>query len=198
VLIKCDVFGSMEAIEGMLGAIKSDKVVLEIIGSGVGMITKNDVLMASAGGAEIIGFQVRRENGVDAVAKHHGVKITDYDIIYELYDGIRNQMADLLEPETRETKVGVAQVRAVFPISKGFVAGCLVTEGRVEKDSMARVWRKRQAVFTGKLVTLRRVKDEVGEVKAGTECGIRLEGYNEYQPGDEIECFEVSKIRPSL
>jgi translation initiation factor IF-2 len=198
ILLKSDVFGSLEAIENMLGTIKSDKVALDIIGSSVGLISKNDVLLASAGNAEIIGFNVRRENGVDALAKHHGVRITNYEIIYELFDGVKNRMADLLEPEIRESKIGLAQVRAVFPISKGFVAGCLVTEGRVTKDTMARVWRKRQVVHTAKVVTLRRVKDDVNEVKAGTECGIRLDNFNDYQPGDEIECFEVSKVRVNL
>jgi len=198
VVIKADVFGSVEAVIAALGTIKSDKVQLEVVASDVGQISKNDVLMASAAKAEIIGFNVRNENGVDAVAKHHGVIVNHYEIIYELVDKVRDTMADLLEPETREIKLGSAEVRAVFPVSKGFVAGCLVTEGRIQTLANARLRRGSKIEVESKIVGLRRVKDEVKEVRAGTECGIHLEEYDAYQPGDIIECFELQKLRPTL
>jgi translation initiation factor IF-2 len=198
VVIKADVYGSVEALQSVLGQIKSDKVSLEIVAADVGLVTKNDVLMASAAKAAIIGFNTRNEPGVDAAAKHHGVVISHHKIIYELVDQVRDQMADLLDPDIRETKVGAAEVRQVFPVAKGFVAGCLVVEGRVIHLSMARVRRGGRIEFDGKLSTLRRLKDEVKEVRAGTECGMRLEGYDGYQPGDVIECYEIQKLRASL
>ncbi|MBE2213302.1 MAG: translation initiation factor IF-2, partial [Opitutaceae bacterium] len=198
IVVKADVYGSVEAVAAALGTIKSDKVSLEIVASDVGQISKNDVLMASAAKAAIVGFNVRTENGVDAVAKHHGVVVNQYEIIYELVDKVRDAMADLLEPETREIKLGSAEVRAVFPVSKGFVAGCLVTEGRIQTQAAARLRRKGAVEVESKIVGLRRVKDEVKEVRAGTECGIHLEAYEAYQPGDIIECYEIQKLRPSL
>ncbi|MGH8020658.1 MAG: translation initiation factor IF-2, partial [Opitutaceae bacterium] len=139
VVIKADVFGSAEAVASSLTSIKSDKVSLEVVAVDVGPISKNDVLMASAAKASIIGFNVRSENGVEALAKHHGVSISQYEIIYELVDTVRDTMADMLDPETREIKIGAAEVRVVFPISRGFAAGCLVTEGRVQVLANARL-----------------------------------------------------------
>jgi translation initiation factor IF-2 len=198
VVIKADVYGSVEAVVSALSTIRSDKVSIEFVGADVGQVSKNDVLMASAGKATIIGFNVRNEAGVDAVAKHHSVPIVHFEIIYELVDRVREMMADLLEPEIRETKLGVAEVRQVFPISKGFVAGCLVTEGRVQTLARARVRRNGKVEVESRIITIRRVKDEVKEVRAGTECGIHLEDYEGYQPGDLIECFEVQKVRATL
>ncbi len=198
VVVKADVYGSSEAVVASLYGIKSSKITLEVVSYDVGPISKNDVLMASAAGAAIIGFNVKLESGVEALAKHHGVKIMPFSIIYELVDTVRDTMADLLEPELKEIKLGAAEVRAVFPIAKGFAAGCLVTEGRVQVLANARLRRAGKVEAEGRIVSLRRVKDEVKEVRAGTECGIHLEGYEGYRPGDLIECFEVQKIRPSL
>jgi translation initiation factor IF-2 len=198
VVVKADVFGSVEAVVAALQGIKSDKVGLEVVASDVGQVSKNDVLMASAAKACVVGFNVRVETGVEALAKHHGVAISHYDIIYELVDAVRDMMADMLEPEIREVKLGMAEVRAVFPVSKGFVAGCLVTEGRVQVMASARLRRGNRVEAESRLVGLRRVKDEVKEVRAGTECGIRLEGCEAYQPGDLIECYEIQKLRPTL
>ncbi|HEX9783670.1 MAG TPA: translation initiation factor IF-2 [Opitutaceae bacterium] len=198
VIVKADVFGSAEAVVSSLTGIKSDKVSLEVVASDVGPIDKNDVLMASAAKASIIGFNVRVESGVEALAKHHGVQVNQYEIIYELVDAVRDSMADLLEPELKEIKIGMAEVRAVFPISKGFVAGCLVTEGRVQVMANARLRRAGKVEVETRITTIRRVKDEVKEVRAGTECGIHLENYDAYQPGDLIECFDIQKLRPSL
>jgi len=198
VVLKSDVFGSLEAEKNVLEGIKSTKVSLDIVASDVGIISKNDVLMASAAKAVIIGFNTKQENGVVALAKHHGVAIENFAIIYELGDKVREMMADLLDPDLKENKTGGAEVRQVFPVAKGFVAGCLVTEGKINRGSAARVRRGKDAVFEGKVGTLRRFKDDANEVRAGLECGIRLDGFDGYQPGDRIECYEIQKVRASL
>lgn len=198
VIIKTDVFGSTEAIRNILEGIKSAKVSLEIVSTEVGIVTKNDVLMASAAGSVIVGFNTKLENGVTPLAKHHGVRIESYAIIYELGDKVREMMADLLDPDLKETKTGVAEVRATFPLAKGFVAGCLVTEGKINRNASARVRRGKDIVHEGKIGTLKRFKDDANEVRAGLECGIKLDDFNGYQKGDFIECFEVQKVRAAL
>ena len=185
-------------MKNVLEGIKSAKVSLDIVASDVGIITKNDVLMASTAKAVIIGFNTKQENGVTALAKHHGVTIENFEIIYELGDKVREMMADLLDPDLKENRTGGAEVRQVFPVAKGFVAGCLVTEGKINRGSAARVRRGKDSVFEGKVGTLRRFKDDANEVRAGLECGIRLDGFDGYQPGDRIECFEIQKVRASL
>ncbi len=198
VIVKTDVFGSAEAVRQLLEGIKSAKVSLEVLSSEVGLVTKNDVLMAGTGGAIIIGFNTKLENGVTPLAKHHGVRIESFTIIYELADKVREMMADLLDPDLKETKTGAAEVRATFPQGKGFVAGCLVTEGRIARNSAARLRRKKEVVHEGKIATLKRFKDDANEVRAGLECGIKLGDFNGYEPGDIIECYEVAKVRASL
>ncbi|RXK52825.1 translation initiation factor IF-2 [Oleiharenicola lentus] len=198
VVLKSDVYGSVEAVRNVLEGIKSAKVSLEVVSAEVGIITKNDVLMAAPSKATIIGFNTKQENGVTALAKHHGVTIESFEIIYELGDRVREMMADLLEPDLKENKLGGAEVRQVFPVAKGFVAGCLVTEGKVNRGITARVRRGKEIMFEGKVGTLRRFKDDANEVRAGLECGIRLDGYDGYQPGDRIECYEIQKVRASL
>ena len=198
VVLKSDVFGSLEAVKNVIEGIKSPKVSLDIVASDVGIISKNDVLMASASKAVIIGFNTKQENGVTALTKHHGVTIETFEIIYELGDKVKEMMADLLDPDLKENKLGGAEVRQVFPVAKGFVAGCLVTEGKINRGITARVRRGKESVFEGKIGTLRRFKDDANEVRAGLECGIRLDGFDGYQPGDRIECFEIQKVRASL
>lgn len=198
VIIKTDVFGSAEAVRNVLDGIKSTKVSLEIVSTDVGLVTKNDVLMAGAAGSVIIGFNTKLENGVTPLAKHHNVRIETFEIIYELADKVREIMADLLEPDLKEAKLGGAEVRATFPLAKGFVAGCLVTEGKVTRNATARVRRGREILYEGKVATLKRFKDDANEVRAGLECGIRLDDFSGYQVGDTIECFEVQKVRASL
>jgi translation initiation factor IF-2 len=198
VVLKCDVFGSIEAVRNILDGIKSQKVSLEIVSGEVGLIGKNDVLMAGAAGAVIVGFNTRLENGVTPLAKHHGVRIETFEIIYELGDKVREMMADLLEPDLREVKLGAAEVRQIFPVSKGFVAGCLVTEGKITRNAPARVRRGKENLFEGKVGTLRRFKDDANDVRAGLECGIRVDGFDGYQAGDVIECLEIQKVRASL
>ncbi|MDB6168264.1 MAG: infB [Verrucomicrobia bacterium] len=197
-IIKTDVFGSAEAIRSVLEGIKSAKVSLEIVGIDVGIVTKNDVLMAGAAGSIIVGFHTKLENGVTSLAKHHGVRVETYEIIYELGDKVREMMADLLDPDLKETKTGVAEVRQVFPLAKGFVAGCLVTEGKINRNAAARLRRGKEIVHEGKIATLKRFKDDANEVRAGLECGIKLDDFNGYQAGDLIECYEVQKVRASL
>jgi len=198
VIIKTDVFGSSEAVRNVLEGIKSTKVSLEIVSIEVGLITKNDVLMASTGGAVILGFNTKLENGVTPEAKHRGVRIETYSIIYEMADKVRDMMADLLEPDLKEVKLGAAEVRATFPLAKGFVAGCLVTEGKITRNAMARLRRGREIVTEGKVATLKRFKDDANEVRAGLECGIKLGDYNGYDTGDIIEVYEVQKVRAAL
>jgi translation initiation factor IF-2 len=198
VVLKSDVYGSLEAVKNVLEGIKSTKVSLNIVASDVGVISKNDVLMASTAKAVIIGFNTKQENGVTALTKHHGVTIENFAIIYELADRVKEMMADLLDPDLKENKTGGAEVRQVFPVAKGFVAGCLVTEGKINRGSVARVRRGKDSIFEGKVGTLRRFKDDANEVRAGLECGIRLDGFDGYQPGDRIECFEIQKVRASL
>jgi len=198
VIIKSDVFGSTEAVRNVLENIKSSKITVEVVATDVGLITKNDVLMASAAGAVILGFNTKLENGVTPLAKHHNVRIETYQIIYELGDRVRDMMADMLDPELKEVKLGAAEVRATFPLAKGFVAGCLVTEGKINRNGTARLRRGKQVVFEGRVNTLKRFKDDANEVRAGLECGIKLDDFNGYEVGDVIEVFEVQKVRASL
>jgi translation initiation factor IF-2 len=197
-IIKTDVFGSAEALRNVLEGIKSTKVSLEIVSIEVGLVTKNDVLMAGAAGSVIVGFHTKLENGVTSLAKHHGVRVETYDIIYEMGDKVREMMADLLDPDLKETKTGAAEVRQVFPLAKGFVAGCLVTEGKINRNASSRLRRGKEIVHEGKIATLKRFKDDANEVRAGLECGIKLDDFNGYQAGDVIECYEVQKVRASL
>jgi len=198
VIVKTDVFGSAEAVRQLLEGIKSTKVSLEVVSADVGLVTKSDVLMAGAAGAIIIGFHTKLENGVTPLAKHHGVRIETYDIIYELGDKVREMLADLLEPDIKEVKLGAAEVRATFPLAKGFVAGCLVTEGKIGRNAAARLRRGREIVHEGKVAALKRFKDDANEVRAGLECGIKLDDWNDYQVGDVIECYEAQKVRATL
>ena len=198
VIIKTDVFGSAEAVRNVLEGIKSTKVSLEIVSAEVGLVTKNDVLMAGASGAIVIGFNTKLENGVTPLAKHHNVRVETFGIIYELGDKVREMMADLLDPDLKETKTGAAEVRATFPLAKGFVAGCLVTEGKINRNASARLRRGKEILHEGKIATLKRFKDDANEVRAGLECGIKLDDFNGYQAGDVIECYEVQKVRAAL
>ncbi len=199
IILKADVRGSVEALNDSLKEISSDKVVLEILRSDVGPITKSDVKMAQTSNADVIGFNVKPENGVMGEAKHLGVNLYQNSIIYEVIDMVKENMAELLEPELSEKKSGRAEVRQVFKVSKGrSVAGCMVMEGLITRNKGARLVRDGQVIVEGKVDTLRRFKDDVTEVKAGFECGIRLESFDKYEEGDVIETFEIEKIRPTL
>ena len=199
VIIKGDVRGSVEALKDSLDLIDSDKVALEIVHSDVGQITKNDVKMANTSNADILGFNVKLENGVMGEAKHLGVNVFQNSIIYQIIDLVKENMSELLEPELVENKTGRAEVRQVFRVSKGrTVAGCMVMEGTITRNKGARLVRGGEIVAEGKIDTLRRFKDDVTEVKAGFECGMRLDAFDKYEEGDVIETFEIDKIRPTL
>lgn len=201
VIVKSDVHGSTEALVNSLEEIKSDKVDIRIINKGVGHISKSDVALAGASEEDvtIVGFNVRLDNGIQSQAKHHDVRIIQHDVIYELIDQVKECMSELLEPEFKERKLGVAEVRQVFSISKyRNVAGCMVVEGTINRMRKARLLRGGSIIHEGKIDTLKRFKDDVKEVRAGFECGINIDGYDDYQEGDTIECIEVEKIRPSL
>ncbi len=198
VVIKGDVNGSVEALADCLEAIHSDKVKLEVIETGVGVITKNDITLADSSEACVVGFNVKQENGVTALAKHHGVRIIQHNIIYELITSVEEAMSELLDPEYREVKLGMAEVRATFPLAKGQVAGCMVTEGMIKRDAHARLLRKDEVTHEGRIGTLKRFKDDATEVRAGYECGIQISGCNDYKEGDRIECYEIHEFRPSL
>jgi len=198
VVVKADTQGSVEAIVDALKKIESDKVTLEIIHSAVGTITESDVALASASNAVILGFHTRVDSGVADRAKHEGVQIKLYAIIYELIDEVKESMAGLLEPILKEVVFGSAEVRKIFELSKGVpVAGCVVSSGRIAKGKV-RVRRRKEIIYEGLIMSLRRFQDEVTEVRAGLECGIRIEGFSQYQVGDIIECYTVEKVAQKL
>jgi translation initiation factor IF-2 len=197
-LVKGDAQGSVEAIVNALKDIKSEKVSLELIHHEVGSVTESDVLLASASRAVIVGFHTRVEGAAADLAKREGVQIKLYAVIYELIDQVKEAMAGLLDPLLREVVFGVAEVRKVFVLSKGgHVAGCVVASGRIVKGKV-RVTRRRGLIYEGIMQTLRRFQDEVTEVRAGMECGIRLDGFDDFQVGDSIECYTIEKVPQKL
>ncbi len=198
IVLKCDAQGSLEALTGALLQIDSRKVDLELVHSGVGPISENDILLASASNAVVVGFSIKVETNAVTMAKHEGVQVKLYSIIYELIDQIKESMAGLLDPEHRESVIGHAEVKQVFKLTKGIVAGCLVTDGRIARTARARVLRRRQPVYDGGLSTLRRFQDDVKEVRSGLECGIKLGDFNEYQVGDIIECYQLEAVAQKL
>jgi len=199
IVLKADVQGSLEAITESLGKLRSDKVEQKVIHGAVGNITENDVLLASASDAVIIGFRVKVESGVTDIAKREGVEIRLYSIIYELLEQIEEAMEGLLEPELREQVTGRAEVRQVFQLSSGApVAGCVVTSGRLTRSGRVRLVRRKAVQYEGRISSLRHFQDDVKEVKAGMECGLRLENFSDYQKGDLIECFTVEKVAAKL
>ncbi len=198
VVVKADTQGSVEAIVEALKKIESTKVALEVIHHAVGTITKEDVMLASASKAIILGFHTRVDNSVPELAKREGVQIKLYAIIYELIDQVKEAMAGLLDPLVREVVMGSAEVRKIFELSKGGkVAGCVVSSGRLVKGKM-RVMRRKNLIFEGVSLSLRRFQDEVNEVRAGMECGIRLDGFDDFIPGDAIECYTLEKTAQKL
>lgn len=198
-VLKADVDGTLEALEGTLLGIKSKLVKIEVVGGSVGPITPGDVNTASAAGATIVAFDVKQENSVPALLKRVGVKVISHDIIYMLLDMVKEAMSELLDPEYKENEVGEAEVRAIFSLGKNNnVAGSMVLDGSIRRDFNARVVRKGEVLHTGKIDTLKRFKDDVTEVKSGYECGIRVTGFDDYKEGDRIECFEILEVRPAL
>ncbi len=199
IVLKVDTQGSLEALQYAIGNIKSEKVDHQIILAGIGNINVNDVLLASASKAIILGFHVSKESDVSAAAKREGVEIRLYSIIYELLDDLKDLMQGLLEPIVRETVLGHAQVKQLFDLGKkGKVAGCIVTDGRVTARGRARVKRRGDVLYEGAVSTLRRFQNEAAEVREGQECGMRLDHFGDFEPGDIIEIYEVEKIAQQL
>jgi translation initiation factor IF-2 len=199
VLIKADVQGSTEALREALTKLSTEEVQVKVISSGLGGITESDVQLAAASRALIIGFNVRADAGARDAVKETGVEVRYYSIIYEAIDDVKQMMSGMLQPEIKEQIVGIAQVREVFRSSKfGVVAGCLVTEGAVKRNNPIRVLRDNVVIFEGALESLRRFKDDAGEVRAGTECGIGVKNYQDVRVGDQIECYSRVEVARTL
>ncbi|MBB3396678.1 MULTISPECIES: translation initiation factor IF-2 [unclassified Rhizobium] len=198
-VIKGDVQGSIEAIAGALEKLGTDEVRARIVHSAVGGVTESDISLAEASGAAIIGFNVRANVQARTLAERQGIEIRYYNIIYDLVDDVKAAMSGLLSPERRETFLGNAEILEVFNITKvGKVAGCRVTEGKVERGVGVRLIRDNVVIHEGKLKTLKRFKDEVSEVHSGQECGMAFENYEDIRAGDTIECFRVEHITRTL
>ena len=198
VVVKADTQGSVEAIVDALAKIETDKVKLEVIHSDVGAVTENDVALASASQGIILGFHTRVDSTAAQKAKHANVQIKLYAIIYELIDDVKAGMTGLLDPVAKEVIVGSAEVRQVFELSKGMpVGGSMVTVGRIVRGKV-RVRRRKDVIYEGVTQSLRRFQDEVNEVRAGMECGIRIEGFSEIAVGDVIECYTIEKVAQKL
>ncbi|MGO8737743.1 translation initiation factor IF-2 [Rhodoblastus sp.] len=198
-VVKGDVQGSVEAIIAALEKLGTDEVAARVIHAGAGGITESDITLAEASKAAVIGFNVRAHKEAREAAEKLGIEIRYYNIIYNLVDDVKAAMSGLLAPTLRETMLGNAEIREVFAISKiGKVAGCLVTDGTVERGQHVRLIRDNVVVHEGKLSTLKRYKDEVKEVAAGMECGMAFENYQDMRQGDIIECYRVEEIKRSL
>lgn len=199
VIVKCDVQGSVEAITQSLAGIKSDKVKLKILSSDVGNITTNDVMLASASNAIILGFHIAKETGVTAAAKKEGVEIRLYSIIYELLEEVEAAMCGLLEPELRETYLGKAEIRAIFDMGKrNKVAGCMVVDGKITSRASIRIKRSNEVLYKGTIGSLKRFQNDAAEVHNGQECGIRPDNFASFQEGDTIEAYAIEKITQKL
>jgi translation initiation factor IF-2 len=195
IVIKADVQGSAEVLGEMLPKLSTDQVKLKIISGGVGAVTENDVLLASASGAIIIAFGVRPDRKASDLAQQEKVDIRTHNIIYEVSDEIKKAMEGLLEPVVQETYLGRAEVRNTFRIKgSGTVAGCYVTDGVMKRDAQVRVVRDGTIVYTSKLSSLKRFKDDASEVRAGYECGLGIANFNDVKVGDHLECFQVVKL----
>ncbi len=197
-VIKADVQGSVEALLDILPALSSDKVKINIIRAGTGTVTEADVLLASASKAIILGYNVRPPAKILELAQKEGVEIRTYRIIYELTEQIKKALLGMLEPTIKETYLGRAEIRRIFQIPKvGTIAGCFVLDGRVVRNSQARLIRGKEVIGQGRISSLKRLKDNVTEVKKDYECGIGLEGIKDIQPGDLIEAYQTEKVEPA-
>jgi len=195
VVIKADVQGSVEVLEEMLPKLSTDDVKLKIIHASVGAVSETDVLLASASNAIIVAFNVRPERKAADLAQQENVEIRTHSVIYEVSDEIKKALAGLLEPVFQETHLGRAEVRDTFRIKGvGMIAGCYVLDGVLKRDAQVRVVRDGVVVYTGKLSSLRRFKDDASEVRAGFECGVGVANFNDVKPGDVLECFNMQKV----
>jgi len=199
VIVKADVQGSAEAVADSLKGISSDKCKLSVVHTAVGPITENDVMLANASGALILGFNVRPESGAKKAAEYEKVDIKLFNVIYELLDEVKKVMEGTLDPEYVEQIIGHAEVRTVFAISRvGKIAGSYVTDGKIVRNAQARVLRNNDEIWNGKIAGLKRFKDDAREVAQANECGIRLDTFDELQEGDIIEVFTLEEVQPSL
>ena len=197
-IVKGDVDGSVQALVDSLSQITSDEVKLNFVHRGVGNINESDVLLATASEAVIIGVHVRTEMRASAMAHEKGIDIHQHRVIYEAVDTIKRAMEGMLKAEQREVVLGAAEVRQTFRLPKLVVAGCYVTEGKIERSASVRLFRGGETVFNGKIGSLKRFKDDVREVAGGFECGISLDGYDGVQSGDIIEAFRVEEVARTL
>jgi translation initiation factor IF-2 len=199
VIIKSDVHGSAEALRDALEKLSTDEVRVNVLSAGVGGITETDATLAAASNAVIIGFNVRADAAARSTIKESGVDVRYYSIIYEAIDDVKAALSGMLSPEIREQIVGLAEVKDVFSSPKfGDIAGCIVTEGYVKRDNPIRVLRDNVVIYEGELESLRRFKDDVNEVRSGTECGIGVKNYSDVRVGDQIECYERIEVARTL
>jgi len=199
IVLKADTQGTLEALKSSLSKLSTDKVKINIIRAGIGAISESDVMLASASNAIVVGFNVKPTPNAKNVAKEERVEIKFYDVIYQLIDDIKKAMVGLLEPKLEEHITGIAEVRATFRIPKiGIVAGCYVKEGTINRNNKVRVIRDGVVIFTGNIASLKRFKEDVKEVAAGYECGLRIENFQDIKEGDIIEAFEIKEVAPEL
>jgi len=198
-MIKADVQGSAEAVRDSLEKLSTDEVAVNVITSSVGGITESDINLAAASEGMVVGFNVRADNSAKKAAEENDIDVRYYSVIYDLIDDVKAAMSGLLSPELREEIVGVAEVKDVFKSSAfGTVAGSMVIDGVVKKGNPIRVLRDNVVIYEGELESLRRHKDDVNEVRAGTECGIAVKQYNDVKVGDQIENYERTEIERKL
>jgi translation initiation factor IF-2 len=198
-VIKGDVQGSVEALQQSLQNLSTEEVRIKVVASGVGAINESDVNLAIASGALLIGFNVRADAKARKLAEENEVELHYYSVIYDAIDQLRAAISGMLEPETREEIIGLAEVKDVFRSSAlGQIAGCLVVDGVVRRSNPIRVLRDNVVIFEGALESLRRYKDDVNEVRAGTECGIGVKNYNDVRAGDQIECYERIEVKREI
>jgi len=199
IIIKSDVQGSQEALSASLLKLSTDEVKVQLVYAGVGGISESDINLAIASRAIVIGFNVRADAGARKLAEGNDVDIHYYNIIYDAVDELKAAMSGMLAPEKREENIGTAEIRTVFVASKiGTVAGCMITSGQVTRNSHFRLLRENVVVYTGEIESLKRLKDDVREVKEGFECGIKLKNYNDIKEGDILELFEIKEIARTL
>jgi translation initiation factor IF-2 len=199
IVLKADVHGSVEAITAALEKMATDEVKVQFLHTGVGGINESDVTLAHASGGFVIGFNVRANPQARDMAKHENLDIRYYSIIYNVIDDLRQALSGMLAPTLREHLLGYAEIREVFNVSKvGKIAGCMVTEGQVKRGSSVRLLRDDVVIHEGELSQLKRFKDDVKEVKEGTECGMAFANYQDLQDGDRIECFDIEEVAREL
>ena len=197
-ILKADVQGSVEAILGSLEQLPQNEVQIRVLLSSPGEVTETDVDLAAASGAVIIGFNTTLASGARQAADNEGVDIRQYDIIYKLLDDIQGAMEGLLDPEEVEESLGQIEVRAVFSVGRGAVAGCYVLSGKVVRNCKMRVRRNNKVIYEGSLDSLKRIKEDVREVNSGYECGIGCAKFNDWQEGDIIEAYQMTLKRRTL